>query len=115
MNREQTRKLTKQLKNKGKTPEEIEYLISLQKLKETRMFFEEGEKVTLDVEQIKAHPDFERKVEGYKNFVLSNEGKVFTVKYDKNHQKNPLLVVLEEDPIGWLWHESELKRVKKYT
>jgi hypothetical protein len=69
--------------------------------------FSEGDKVRFDIAAMKSQPDYKRLVPRYRNFIESNEGKVFTVKYDKG-KKNSNVVCLEEDPSGWLFYTGEL-------
>jgi hypothetical protein len=68
----------------------------------------EGTKVKLNYDSIVNEPTYERKVQGYKDFVENNKDKVFTVEYDEKYKNRPLLVMLKEDTneVKWLWHSK---------
>lgn len=69
---------------------------------------EEGTKVKLNYDNIVNDPNYQRKVQGYKDFVENNKDKIFTVEYDERYKNNPLLVMLKEDEteVKWLWHSK---------
>lgn len=66
----------------------------------------EDDKVCLDVEKIKNRKDYERLSAGYKEFVSSSAGKVFTAHVEKKN-----LISLKENPV-WLFWSGDLT---KYT
>lgn len=68
----------------------------------------EGTKVKLNYDSITNDPNYERKVQGYKDFVEDNKDKIFTVEYDEKYRNKPLLVMLKEDAseLKWLWHSK---------
>jgi hypothetical protein len=119
-NRTQKRKAEKALgvTGKGKSKEEINQIINtlntigmgannLPKIKECLL---EGDKVMLDVQKIKSHPDWDNYNPDYKEFVETNEGIVFTVKYDENHRDKPNVVKFAEDTskYQWLFYDGNL-------
>ena len=75
------------------------------------MLLKEGEKVRLNIKEIKTHPDWHKKTEKYKDFVENNSNTIFTVKYDDAFQDPPTLVCLVEDEEKWLWYEGYLIRI----
>jgi len=107
MNREKRRKLTKELKAKGFSKDKIATYLNFV-TKDSKVVIPEGSKVKLDVDKIKAHPDYIKLTDKYKNWVADNRNKVFTVKYEEKYGESPNLVALEEDDIGWLFPISDL-------
>lgn len=76
--------------------------------------FQEGQKVKLDIKQIKSHPDYSIKTEKYRNWIEKNQDKIFTVEYDKDKSINPKYqVCLKEDVTKpkWLFWTGELIEV----
>ena len=87
----------------------------------------EGERVIFDIERIKADKDWDKLREDYKNFILENKDKVFTVEYDPEKKKNNLnaartLVQLKEDtmvPKRLFWagflipHKEDIKVINE--
>lgn len=75
-----------------------------------------GDKVIINIDGIKGHPDFVRLTSDYRDWLEENQGEVFTVEYDKNHRTEPIeKVCLKEDTreIKWLWHVSNLIKIPK--
>lgn len=74
--------------------------------------FEQGDKVRLDLEKIRKHPDYEQKLPAYRKFCEENAGRVFTVEY--NGDMNPSVVYLAEDESKpkWLFWTGDLKAVE---
>lgn len=111
MNREKRRKLTKELKSKGFSMDKIKTYLNFAN-KDSKVIIQNGAKVKLDIDKIKAHPDYVKLTDKYKNWVANNSNKAFTVKYEEKYGDSPNLVSLEEDEIGWLFHISDLIVVK---
>lgn len=108
MNREQKRALkykkgtnTKKSINKKKTQEMDD------------IYIPEGTKVKLNLKRIKAHPDYVKLTEDYRNFVEANENTIFTVEYDKFRENPSTLVCLKEDPtpLKWLFWTGNLIKI----
>ena len=97
MNREQKRALKKRLP-KNLTEEEKNRLIHLKELNELDAYLKEGDKVKINYEQIKSYPNYEEKLEGYRNLIEDFKDKICTVEYDKKYGEKPTLVCLKEDP-----------------
>lgn len=110
MNREEKRKFVKQARKKGISKNAAEaYLAAkeagLDKLSLPKQF-NEGDKVKLDVEKIKARKDYENMNPRYKEFVETNPDTVFTV-----HLERETLISLAEQP-EWLFWSGSLIKVK---
>lgn len=71
----------------------------------------EGDRVVLDIQAMKRHPDYNRLSERYRKFVESHINDVFTVCYDKRYQDRPIVVCLEEDPNRFLFWTGNLKKL----
>lgn len=69
----------------------------------------EGDKVRLNLEAITKHPDYDRKLPGYRKFVEENAGRVFTVGLCANI--NPSVVYLKEDQT-WLFWIGDLEKIQ---
>lgn len=112
-NREEARALEKVLRKSGKTKAEMKSIVSLAKTlakaydaegqSNARIFFREGEKVKLNADKIMAHPDWDKKQDAYKDFVLSNIENTFTAKLIDKMQDSPLIVTLAEDTSEQQW------------
>ncbi len=75
--------------------------------------FNNGDKVCLDLEKIKRHPEYDKRVPAYREFCEKNAGRVFTVEYDEGMR--PSVVCLAEDDSNpkWLFWDGDLKAVKQ--
>jgi len=71
----------------------------------------EGDKVRLNLEVIRKHPNYERMLPAYRNFCEENAETVFTVSYDKGLKQS--LVCFAEDTAEpkWLFWIGDLKKV----
>lgn len=71
----------------------------------------EGDKVRLDLEVIRKHPNYEQLLPAYRKFCEENAETVFTVSYDKSLKQS--LVSLAEDTTEpkWLFWIGDLKKV----
>ena len=109
MNREQRRKFTKRAKKRGINEDITELYLSMDRngleTPAPPQKIENGQKVMLDVERIKARRDYERMTALYKAFVDENAETVFTAKVEKEN-----LISMEEEP-RWLFWSGDLKIV----
>lgn len=112
MNRKQRRALNKKPKkvNKHDPQKIIDFEKTLRMARNSIMEktpkkeFEEGSKVRLNLEAIKARKNYIHMSKPYKDFVESNDGTVFTVKLEHG---NKSLVTFEEDD-KWLFWAGDL-------
>lgn len=102
-NRQQKRKTERALKTKG-SKDDINNIIKLfnqikmmENLPKFKEYLLPDDKVMLNVEKIKSHPDYPKMRSAYREFIEANEDIVFTVEYDKDKQDKPNLICLNED------------------
>ena len=119
-NRKDAREYAKKLRKIGKSEKEVEKIIELTKqvtkirsiktLPKFKGYLVEGDRVKLNVEKIRKHPDWEALQPAYKEFVESNVDVVFTVEYDESYADKPNLVCLKEAPDDqkWLFWDGDL-------
>jgi hypothetical protein len=112
MNREKRRKFTKELKAKGFSKDKIVTYLNFA-TKDSKVIIPEGTKVKLDIEKIKAHPDYEKRTPKNKKWIDDNIDNIFTVKYEEYYGDNPVVVAFLEDEIGWNFHVMDLIVVKE--
>lgn len=67
--------------------------------------FEEGDKVTLNIERIKNRKNYDRMADAYKEFVSESEGAVFTVHIEREN-----MISFVENP-RWLFWSGDLDKV----
>lgn len=110
MNRETKREIRKKLKGKGYSKSEIDNFIKFKELYSQTKILKEGQRVKLNVDKIKNHPDWDKLTKKYRNWVELHKEDIFTVEYDKNHQDKPTLVCLQEDSSEpkWLFFVGDL-------
>ena len=120
MNREQKRAFAKQIKKAKKTElskEAIEQIKEYADMtEETSLTIPEGTKVKLNIERITKNKDFVNYREEFKQFVVDNRNKIFTVEYDEiQEQPRNLFVCLKEDPtpLKWLFYVGDLIPIKE--
>jgi hypothetical protein len=110
MNRDQKRKLVKKAQKDGmkkelaKTYAEI---VSGTGEHTKPQSFLEGDKVTLNIEAVKARKNYERMSPKYKEFVEASEGVVFTVHIERTGSN---IVSFAEEP-KWLFWSGDLLRI----
>lgn len=120
MNREQKRSLERKLKAKGVSAKSaknyVEVAQTLQEIKATSpgehtppQRIEEGQKVMLNLQAIKARKNYERMSPLYKEFVDANDGAVFTA-----HVERPNMISMQEEP-RWLFWSGDLIKVQTET
>lgn len=102
INRQQRRNLKKPPKSKY-SPEQIELAKILFLREQCRGRFAEGDKVKLNMEEIRSAPDWERKTPAYRAWCEAHAGQELTVIYDQAHTDRPELVCLEEDDAEPRW------------
>ena len=83
------------------------------KIVETRVLFVDGDKVKLDTERIRGHPDFHSLVFEYKHWVLSNVGTIFEITSEENvfGLEDMYLLKQGETIYKWLIHSENLIRI----
>ena len=100
MNRKQRREAVKKLRGKGYSKATAEGLIGF--LRDHDFTppgnFQDGDKVRVNVEQIRRSKDWPGMNPKYKAFVEENEDTVFTVRMER-----PLLATFEEDSTWWFY------------
>lgn len=108
MNRKQRRTLSN--KSVGYTAQQIELakLLFIRGLYKGR--FKEGDRVRLNMDELTNSPDWERKVDAWREWCLSHSNDVMTVEYDAAYGDNPSLVCLKEDQSDpkWLFSVGDL-------
>lgn len=88
--------------------EDLNTISKIKKAIEDGWQFEQGDKVMLNLDEIKRHPNYEDRVPAYREFCEKNADRVFTVKYSG---LKPSLVCLAEDESKptWLFWTGDLK------
>ena len=111
MNREQRRKYERQLRRKGVSNEDVELFFKM--LASSDETVNDGDKVRINVERIRKHPDYEKMNPKYKQFLADNEDKIFTATKTKKGF-NRSFVEFEEDSTDprWLWCMDDLIKVE---
>lgn len=71
-----------------------------------------GDKVKLNVSEIKAHPDYDKLNPRYKEFVEHNFETVFVVGCDSDSNRIKDTVSLVGDPNNWLFWIGDLIKVE---
>ena len=115
MNREQKRKLAKDIKQASKNPKSINMsFLGNRTTNRDGLSIPEGSKVQFKVDKMKRHPDWNRLDERYRTFIEDNVDTIFTVEYDEQYQREPLWVCLKEDtsPTKWLFYIGDLKVIR---
>lgn len=110
MNRAQQRKFVRAARKKGVDKSVAELYLRVKNHGSVPQRFEEGDKVRLNVERIRKHPDYGRLSSIYREFVESHVDDIFTVAYDARRKENPTEVCLKEDRAGWLFWTGDLVR-----
>jgi len=67
--------------------------------------FNEGDKVTLNIERVKSRKNYDRMADAYKEFVSESEGAVFTVHIEREN-----MISFVENP-RWLFWSGDLDKV----
>lgn len=85
-----------------------------QKLPKQPIPLKDGDRVKLNVERIRGHPDFHSLVFEYKHWVLSNVETVFEITDEENHfGVTDMYLLKSDDKIHkWLLHSENLTKVK---
>lgn len=114
MNREQKRNAIKSLTAKGYSVKQIEGLLMIKAAENSKKYLKEGDKVKLNVTQMKSRPEWKFDVDQnkarFQAWVLAHQDEVFTVEYDKGHTEDPVIVCLKEDNTDpkWMFWEGDL-------
>ena len=121
MNRKERRKLERDLKHLQKTkPWELKTLIGEKfdrRVVDCRVNNETlapGDKVMLDMEHIMADPDYPKFRQDFKNFVMANANRVFTLSKEAKTQGPFAFVSFNEDETEpkWLFYLGFVKKIK---
>ena len=118
MNREQKRGLERKLRKKGYSEADAKkYVASAEALEEIRKSgsgeasppkkFSEGDKVKLNIQRIKERKNYDRMLDGYKEFVNGNTDTVFTAHVEREN-----MISMAEEP-RWLFWSGDLDLVEK--
>lgn len=111
MNREQKRAFVKKAKKRGVSVDAAkayaEIISNGAGKTSPKQDIVEGEKVKLNVENLKARQNYERMTDLYKEFIDANVDTVFTA-----HVERPTLISLKEEP-KWLFWCGDLIKVKE--
>ena len=115
MNRKQRRTLEKKVKKSGVSDKDAKaYVDIVNNLDAIRTGgageptqpkkFEEGDKVVINLQRVRARKNYDRMLDAYKEFVNSSEGVVFTVHIEKGN-----LISFIENP-RWLFWSGDLDK-----
>jgi hypothetical protein len=123
-NRNDRRRYSKVLQKKGVSKLESDKVVKMYSIYNKKQndilssayknYLVEGEKVKLNTNKIMRHPDYQRLVQEYREFVENNTNTIFTVVYDnkdkENDNKPPHLICFEEDSRDkkWLFWDGDL-------
>lgn len=113
MNREQKRKLTKEMKSKGITKEdaaqELHRRIEIQNKLFSGLSIAEGTKVKLNYTQIIEDVNYPRLVDRYKAWIESHKDKELIIVYDEKHPKGDMVRLKDDiDTSIWIFWVGEL-------
>lgn len=117
MNRQERRALEKRVRRGGASKDEAKtYVETISNADAIRAEgagtaspakqFEEGDKITLNVELIKSRKNYDRMSSGYKEFVEASAGEVFTA-----HIEHENMISLVENP-RWLFWSGDLDKAR---
>lgn len=115
MNRQQKRTLIREAAKKGISKEAVNAYITIQEAGKDGIFsklkpqstINEDDKVQINIEKVQKRQDFDKMSEGYRQFVLSSENKVFTA-----HVERGCLISLKENP-DWLFWDGDLVKINE--
>ena len=100
-------------KRNNKTGLRERIIQTLKLMEEQAELIAEGDRVRLNVSQIKEHPDYKAKTKEYKKFIESAESRVFTAHLHRLPREGfSALVELNEEP-KWLFWEGDLIKVSE--
>lgn len=110
MNREQKRAFIRDARKRGIKKETAEAFIRAREIGLSKpsppQHIKEGEPVILNVENIQARVNYNKMSDGYKSFVESSEGKIFTAHVEREN-----LISLIEEP-KWIFWSGDLIKIK---
>lgn len=113
INREQKRNQTKLLKAKGFDDNQIATYFALKETELKSKPLIEGQKVKLNLDNIKSHPDYERLSLKYKSWAESHKDNIFTVEYDKHPKNNIVCLAEDESDPKWLFWTGDLMIIEE--
>lgn len=103
MNREEKRRTTKKLKDKGYSKNDIAAMLAYKEIIKNSIVILEGQRVKLNIELIKSDVNYPRKTDKYKDWIDKHKDDIFTAEYDLRHLDKPNLVCLAEDTTNPRW------------
>lgn len=72
---------------------------------------QDGDKVQLNLDVIKGHPDYQKRLPAYQKFCEENAGKTFTVAYDKRLRQSLVSLVEDTTEPKWLFWIGDLNKI----
>lgn len=109
MNREQKRAFVKKAQKKGVSKKTAEAYAEIMDMGDRKIIepqdIQEGEKVRLNLENIKTRQNYGHMTDKYKAFVETNIDTVFTA-----HIERPTLISFVEEP-SWLFYSGDLIKI----
>lgn len=112
MNREERRHPTKSAKVK----QLLDDISAVRKFKdaiEGDWPIKDGDKVQLNLDVIKRHQGYEKRLPAYRRFCEENAGKIFTVVYDTNLRQSVVYLAEDTTEPKWLFWIGDLKKVSQ--
>ena len=109
MNRQQRRDLEKKIKKRGITSKDAKSYVEIindmgSETSSPPKDFNEGDKVTINLEMVKARKNYDKMSKLYKEFVESNKETVFTAHIEREN-----LISFAENPV-WLFWSGDLNK-----
>lgn len=72
----------------------------------------DGDKVKLDIDTIKKHPEYQQRLPAYRRFCEENADKVFTVAFEEGLGKSVVSFVEDTTNPKWLFWIGDLKKAE---
>lgn len=111
MNREQRRKVERDAKAKGISKQLTKLYLDMNKNGFEKPVepneIHDGDKVKINIDQVKTRRNYELMSEKYKEFVEASSGRAFTAKVEREN-----LISMEEEP-AWLFWSGDLTVVNR--
>ena len=110
MNREE-RRHPKKSRYVRQILQDFSAIIKIKQALEKDWELQPGDKVRLNLEGIKRHPDYDQKNPQYKSFCEKNANRVFTVEYSKGLKPSVVCLAEDESNPKWLFWMGDLKKL----
>lgn len=112
LNRAQRRNVSKKLQKKGFNKSSVE---AYMKTMDAKRVIHSGDKVRLNMKQIKNSPDFSRMNPRYISWVEKNKDKALTVEYEPRYEEGETICCFKEDQTDpkWLFWVGDLVKVEE--